>query len=372
VVSVAELRTVAGASGLVALGVCRAEPFPDVARDLTSRRDDGLSAGMAFTFAHPELSSDVTASFPWARRLVVGAWSYLVDSGSPGSGEPGSGRIARFATADHYRGLTAGLEAVAGALRNAGQRTAVLVDDNRLVDRAAAVRAGIGWWGKSTLVLSPGHGPWLLLGSIVTDAALPVDEPMVRDCGTCDACIPACPTGAIVAPGVLDARRCLAYWAQAPGVIPKELRPSMGDRIYGCDDCLDACPPGHRARNAAPAGVGRVDLLAVLAAADAELVRRFGHFYFPGRRPRTLRRNAIVALANTARGEPWRSRATSVLAGYAGHPDWLLRAHAVWGLHRLGGTASRAVLQRRRRRERHPAVLAELGGTGAFRQRNGR
>ena len=138
-----------------------------------------------------------------------------------------------------------------GCWQAAGHRAAVLCDDSRLVDRAAAVRAGVGWWGKSTMVLAPGHGPWLLLGSVVTDASLPPDTPMARDCGTCAACLPACPTGALVAPGVLDARRCLAALAQSPGAIPREFRRAMGDRLYGCDDCLEACPPGQRARLAA-------------------------------------------------------------------------------------------------------------------------
>ena len=208
--------------------------------------------------------------------------------------------MARFATANHYDPLRTGLAALAGVLEVAGFRTEIRCDDSRLVDRAAAVRAGVGWWGKSTMVLAPGHGPWLLLGSVVTDAVLPADSPMVRTCGTCEACLPACPTGALVAPGVLDARRCLAALAQSPGTIPREFRRAWGDRLYGCDECLEACPPGRQglAGGSGPGG-GRVDLAEVLGSDDASLLRRFGHFYLPGRDARYLRRNALVALGNS-------------------------------------------------------------------------
>ncbi len=355
-VLVDELRAAGEGAGLAGFGVCSAEPFPDVRSEVEARVAGELSAGMSFTFRDPATSTDVTASFPWARRLVVGAWSYLPEAGNPGAGSLGMGRVARFATLDHYEGLRAALGAVAGVLAAAGHQAEVLVDDNRLVDRAAAVRAGVGWWGKNTMVLAPGYGPWLLLGSVATDAELAVTSPMVRDCGTCSACLPACPTGALVAPGVLDARRCLAYWAQAPGVFPAEFREAMGDRFYGCDDCLDACPPGQRllARSGRP-GVGRVDLLEVLAASDRELLSRFDHFYVPRRRARYLRRNALVALGNVGG-----SGAVLVAAGYLAHPDWLLRLHAAWALGRLGGPVARAALGARLPIEQRDDVRAEI------------
>ena len=337
-------------------GVCRADPFPETRADLEARAAAGLAAGMRFTYGDPATATDVRATYPWAERLVVGAWGYAADAGSPGEARTGMGRVARFATEDHYRGLRVALEGVADTLRAAGRRAEVLVDDNRLVDRAAAVRAGVGWWGKNTMVLAPRHGPWLLLGSGATDAELPLSEPMQRDCGTCTACLPACPTGALVAPGVLDARRCLAHWAQAPGVIPAEFRLAMGDRVYGCDDCLDACPPGGRLlADHAGRRRGRVDLEALLASDDRSLLARYRHFYVPRRQPRYLRRNALVALGNA--GGPG---AALIAAGYVGHPDWMLRLHAAWALGRLGGPAARAALRHGAGRERHADVVAEL------------
>jgi epoxyqueuosine reductase len=345
---------VARAAGLAGVGVCRAERFDDARVSLEDAVASGRSAGMRFTFADPASSSDVRSTLPWARRLVVGANAYLPAAGRPGDGAAGSARIARFATDDHYAPLRSALGSIAGLLLDEGHRAEVLVDDNRLVDRAAAVRAGVGWWGKNTMVLVPGSGPWVLLGSVATDAPLPTDAPMRRSCGTCEACLPACPTGALTAPGVLDARRCLAHWLQAPGAIPRPLRRAVGDRLYGCDDCLEACPPGTRLRIRAREPSGRVDARSVLALADHDLLSRFRRFYVPRRRARYLRRNALVVLGNTG-GES----EVPILAGYAGHSDPLLREHAVWALGRIGGPLGRAVLVRVAASDPNPTVAAE-------------
>jgi len=123
----------------------------------------------------------------------------------------------------------------------------VVADDNALVDREAAYRAGLGWYGKNTNLLLPGKGSWYLLGSVVTDAPLPAGRPMADGCGTCSRCLPACPTGAFIRPGVLDARRCLAWLVQAPGVFPAELRVALADRIYGGDSCQEVCPASTHA-----------------------------------------------------------------------------------------------------------------------------
>ena len=339
-----------------AVGFTSAAPFLEARRGIEDRVASGHHGGMRFTYADPARATVPRASFPWAESLVVAAQAYLPAAGGPGPASPGTGRVARFATADHYRPLRSGLEALAGVLEAAGHRAAVLCDDTRLVDRAAAVRAGVGWWGKSTMVLAPGEGPWLLLGSVVTDASLPRDTPMTHDCGTCAACLPACPTGALVAPGVLDARRCLAALAQSPGSIPREFRRAMGDRLYGCDDCLEACPPGRR-RLDSPGGfvAGRVDLLALLAADDATLLRRFAHLYLPKRQARYLRRNALVALGN-AGGAGAVAAAAASLAG----SDPLLRAHAAWALGRLGGPAATGTLRAVAPVESDPEVAEEI------------
>ncbi|MGH8957576.1 MAG: tRNA epoxyqueuosine(34) reductase QueG, partial [Acidimicrobiia bacterium] len=318
---------------------------------LKSRRASGASGRLGFTFNDPDLATTPRRSFPWAAAIVVGAYPYA--PGRASAPIPGTTRVSAAARAPGYAPIWAALSRVAEALTSEGYRAEVLVDDNRLVDRAVAVRAGLGWWGKNTMVLAPGLGPWFFLGSVVTDAPIAADQPMNRDCGSCSACIPACPTGALVAPGLLDARRCLAAWAQTPGVIPLEFRKAMGDRIYGCDDCIEACPPGHRVE-ATTEGI-RFSLDEILFVSDQRLLEIFGHWFIPNRDPRIIRRNALIAAGNSGLNSLAR-----VVAPYAGHPDWLLRAHSLWALSQLGGRVAEAVIVDRALVESDHRVRIEL------------
>jgi epoxyqueuosine reductase len=251
-----------------------------------------------------------------------------------------SGRVARYAREDHYGALREGLAAVSDRLVRDGWRTRILCDDNALVDRAAAYRAGLGWYGKSSNLLLEGRGSWFVLGSVVTDAPLPPASTVVPDgCGSCTRCIDACPTGAIVAPGVVDARRCLAWLVQADGPFPVAFRDALGDRIYGCDDCQEVCPPNRRddRRGTAPGTAGEeawVDLVDLLAADDRTLLDRHGRWYVPRRQARYLRRNALVALANVGDGRS--PRVEAALTAALGDDDPLVRGHAAWAAVRLG------------------------------------
>jgi epoxyqueuosine reductase len=352
----ARLQETGSSHGLVGLGICEVEPFDEARDEMNRRLTSGESGRMRFTFSDPGIATDVRRSFPWAIRLVVCATTYLPAAGNPGPGRANHGRVARFATSDHYAALRRALSALAEVLQAAGHRAEVLIDDNRLVDRAAAVRAGIAWWGKSTMALMPKYGPWTLLGSIATDAVLPVAEPMLRDCGTCVACIPACPTGALDNEGTLDATRCISYWAQMPGAIPIPIREAWGDRLYGCDSCLDTCPPGQRWLNLAPSdGTGRVPLLEALTQSDDELHKVYAHFYVPRNDPDYLRRNALVALGHCGGSE-----AIPVVAGYLADVRPMLRSHAAWALGRMGGLAAESALEAALKTEQDFAVRAEL------------
>jgi len=345
------------AAGLDAVGVTAAAPFATTRRHLADRKAAGLHGGMRFTYLHPDRSTDPTRALPDARALVVGARSYrraldtthdrdtTTDAGAP----PGpAGRVARYAWEDHYGPLKAALTVVARQLKAAGWRARVLADDNALVDREAAYRAGLGWYGKNANLLLPGEGSWFVLGSVVTDAPLadgrPAAEPVPDGCGGCTRCLEACPTGAIVAPGVVDARRCLAWLLQVEGPFPPEHRVALGDRLYGCDDCQEVCPPNRRldrgsaaARGATPVGEraqATVDVLDLLAASDDELMARHGRWYIPARQPRYLRRNALVVLGNV--GDPADPQVAAALAVALAAGDPLVRAHAVWAARRLG------------------------------------
>ena len=335
--TIAELRALGLEAGLCAVGAASAEPFDDVRVELERRRDLGLHGGMQFTFRNPARSTDPDRALPGAGSLIVGAYDYQ-RTPPPMPADVPVARVAAYSWEDHYAVLREALEPIAEALRAAGHRATVIADQNHLVDRAAAHRAGIGWWGKSSNILVPGVGSLVVLGAVVTDAhvAPDHDDPMADGCRTCTACLDGCPTGAIIEPGVIDARRCLAWLVQTDGMFPVEYREALGDRIYGCDDCQDVCPPNKvRMRRPSEAGADEawVDVLSVLAAGDDELMQRLGRWYIPDRDPDYLRRNALIVLGNVADATP---AVTAVVARYLADPNPLLRAHAVWTARRLG------------------------------------
>jgi epoxyqueuosine reductase len=348
---VADLVALGRDQGLDAVGVAQAEPFATTRRHLERRKAAGLHGGMAFTYRRPERSSDPGAALPGARALVVGARSYRrsasatgavdVEVRRPGGSASPAGRVARYAWEDHYGPLRDALGVVAERLRAEGWRARVVADDNALVDREAAYRAGLGWYGKNANLLLPGEGSWFVLGAVITDAPLAPAVRRVEDgCGTCTRCLDGCPTGAIVGPGVVDARRCLAWLLQVEGAFPREHRVALGDRLYGCDDCQDVCPPNRRvdrtvaAMTAGPSAQATVDLVDLLAATDDELLARHGRWYIPRREARYLRRNALVVLGNVADGAD--PRVADALCGALASSDGLVRAHAVWAARRLG------------------------------------
>lgn len=333
------LRAAGAARGLDAVGVAAAEPFLATRSHLEARRDAGLHGGMQFTYRNPVRSTDPAATMADVASLVVGARSYRRPPGpEPGPSEQPVGTVARYARHDHYADLRAGLDAIAERLRADGWAARVVLDDNALVDREAAYRAGLGWYGKNSNLLLPGRGSWFVLGSVLTNAPLPTTaEPVADGCGSCTRCLDGCPTGAIVAPGVVDARRCLAWLVQATGSFPRQFRAALGDRIYGCDDCQEVCPPNRRldrgkldqgADDQGAEDEGGVSLLTLLSSSDEDLLARHGRWYIPDRDPRYLRRNALVALGNSDRGD--QPAVTETLTRYLAHPDPLLRAHAVW------------------------------------------
>jgi epoxyqueuosine reductase len=369
-----ELVAAGRAEGLDAVAVTSAEPFAEALATLRARKAEGLHGGMAFTYRNPERSTDPARTVPDARALIVGARSYLRDTAAPATdiAPHRAGVVARYSWEDYYEPLRESLERLADRVRAEGYRATVLVDDNALVDRAAAHRAGLGWFGKNANLLLPGAGSWFVLGSVVTDAPLPARaaEPspaaQPTGCGSCDRCLPACPTGALVAPGVLDARRCLAWLIEAPGVFPREFREALGARIYGCDDCQEACPPNRielrrtrRLEPASPVAEASVDVVADIleASDDVALLDRFGRWYIAERKARYLRRNALVVLGNI--GDGWDERTHRAVGAALRDDDPIVRAHAVWAAARIGDfDADLAALARQ---ETDPTVLAELG-----------
>lgn len=276
---------------------------------------------------------------------------YLPDSEDPGRNGP---VVGRFATSDGYAPLHRIADGVIDVLARNGHRGEPLIDDNRLVDRAVAARGGVGWLGKSTMLLAPGHGPWLLVGSVATDADLATTLPMARGCGTCVACIPACPTGAITDDG-LDAGRCISTWLQTSGAIPRWIRPLVERRIYGCDDCLTSCPPGFPAMRRSSNPESTHDFAELLGLDDDNLIERFGWFYIPHRDPRFLRRNLLVAAGNSEEAE-----AVGSILDHFTHRSALVRGHAYWAFARSLGDQGWTTLRRRHAFESVPGAIDEL------------
>ena len=358
-----EVRNIGISAGLDAVGIAPATPFHETRQHLFERKAAGLHGGMQFTYRNPVRSTDPSHAVRDAAALVVGARRYLRARLQQRDDRP-AGRVARYSWRDHYQPLREKLQLIADRLGAAGYQAVVVADDNALVDREAAYRAGLGWYGKNTNLLLPGRGSWFVLGAVVTDAPLPSEEqPKSDGCGSCQRCLPACPTGAFIQPGVLDARRCLAWLLEAPGVFPTEHRVALGDRLYGCDDCQDACPINQKAarRSAPPAADGHdqptVDLLALLASSDEELLRTYGRWYIPQRHPRYLRRNALVVLGNTGNGRD--PGVVDALCRALESGDGIVRAHATWAAARLG----RGDLLSQVVNDPDPAVQAELAGT---------
>ena len=347
------MGSLAGEIGLDAFGIASADKFESTFRDLVERKAAGLSATMEFTYRNPSRSTDPAQIVPGARAIFVGALSYRrsapATSGPIGSAQ---GQVARYSWRDNYAILRDKLEPIASALRKEGWKAKVVCDENALVDREAAYRAGIGWYGKNSMLLIPRKGSWFLLGSVITDAPLPTLDSRAADgCGSCSKCITACPTGAIISPGKVDARRCLAWLLQAPGDFPIEFREALGSRIYGCDECQIVCPPNRLAdRRDPPMNAGQseepwVDLVWIILATDSELLERFGRWYIPARDPRYLRRNALVALGNTvAQGNTVAlgntvvandPRALEAVETAMSSDDPMISSHALWAYEKF-------------------------------------
>ena len=326
--NVGDVRRYGEELGLDAIGVARAEAYTETERHIRERRDRGLFADMRFTMAQPERSCHPETLLEGARSVVSAALCYWAPEPPL---EPGEGRLARYTWHDTYAELREKLTQLGSLL---GGRCRVLVDANQHVDREAAARSGVGFYGKNTMLITKRHGSWVVLGTLVTDVELEPTPPLGTDCGDCRICIDACPTGALDEPGVLDSTRCLSYWTQAPAAIPEPYRAALGAQVYGCDICQDVCPWNRgvaKRRDADPEDpAGHVDLVRWLERDGRAVVDEYDRLYVPRNEPRWLQRNALVALGNTG-GEQHRD----VLQRYADGDDELLAEHAAWALGRL-------------------------------------
>ncbi len=316
--------------------------LPDVPAHLDFFSDwvaQGYAGEMAYLRTQVERRSDARRAFPWARSLLCVGLQY--DTSQPYSTQATSqGWISRYAWGDDYHDVLKVLleRWVARLVEHIGPFQArTYVDTGPIVERAYAAAAGLGAWGKNTCLLHPQHGSWFFLGEVVTDLDLEPDTPRPDMCGTCTACLDACPTGAFPRAFVLDATRCISFLTiELRGPIPEDLRPGVGRHVFGCDICQDVCPWNRkRRRQGGPAFEPRPGAVAPaldeLATLDpAAFAERFRKSPVKRAKRRGLLRNVAVALGNA--GE---ARHRALLERLAEDEDALIAEHARWALRRL-------------------------------------
>jgi len=237
------------------------------------------------------------------------------------------------------------------------------VDTGPVLEREFSALAGVGWIGKNTTIIHPRRGSWFFLGELFLSLDLEGDRKIRDRCGSCDLCIQACPTGALVGPYLLDSRRCISYLTiELKGTIPREMRPLVGNHVFGCDICQDVCPYNAKAKPTTEEGFRprdghfAPDLIPLLALSEDEFRRRFKGSPVRRTKRRGLLRNVAVALGNLRRAEAIPALARALLED----PESLVRGHAAWALGRIGGAASREGLEQACARESDPEVQEEI------------
>jgi epoxyqueuosine reductase len=362
------VKKLASEHGLEVSAVTSVDPFPEAAEVVRARIDAGHLDGMEwFTHDRIDVAEDIRNLHGTAQSILsVGLTYWSGPSEKPDDGVI-RGRISRYAWGrDYHRVITGRMKALHEDLeRWLGQKIEArfLVDTARVMERAVAARSGLGWFGKHSCIIVPGHGSWVLLGELVLDIPLMPDSPLGQHCGTCRICLDKCPTNAIVDAYTVDAPTCISYLTiEERGWIPRELRPKMGDWVYGCDVCQTVCPYTKAARvtddsDMRPASLANSypSLHWLLKMTNDE----FGAHYFGTPVPRTKRRglarNAAIALGNIGSDHdiPVLSKALRE------HDEPLVRGHAAWAIGQLGGTMARRALDRARSSDSEDDVRAE-------------
>lgn len=363
----AQVKMLAARNGLSVSAVTSADPFDGLADHLEHHIDAGHVEGMDwFTKDRARFSSDVRNLHPTARSVIsfgLSYWSGPVEKPADGVVR---GRISRYAWGrDYHRIMKRRMKALHTDLEEHLGDTLdvrILVDTARIVERAVAARAGLGWFGKHSNIIVPGLGSWVMLGEMITELDLQPDKPLDRNCGQCRICIDNCPTNAIVDAYTIHAPHCISFLTiEERGPIPHELRPLMGDWVYGCDVCQNVCPYTAAAKpvdepEMQPASVNNQfpDLHWLLGMTDAE----FGETYFGTPVPRTKRRglarNAAIALGNIGTDQD----IPVLLEALHSHDEPLVRGHAAWALGRLGAQSE---LKQVQTLEQDHFVLEEIG-----------
>ena len=358
--------------------VTGADEFADDREVALARIAAGQMDGLPwFTESRVKRGTSPQELLPGARSIICLGLSYLHPEDAPPNpdGAMAAGKVARYAwVKDYHRAMKRRMrDFVRGVEASLDSPVAArwYVDDGPMLDRAAAARAGLGWFGKSTNILTSSHGSWVFLGQIITDLDLEADASLKKTCGACVRCIEDCPTGAIVAPYVVDNTRCISYLTiENRGAIPKDLRPLMSDWVFGCDICQDVCPVNRKAEtpatpvSLAPAiadggtagNVGLLGLVELLEMTEPEFKSRFQGTSVMRAKHSGMQRNACVALGNLGQAE-----AVPALSRALREASELVRGHAAWALGRIGTAQALDALAGAQPAELDQGVLEEIG-----------
>jgi epoxyqueuosine reductase len=360
-----ELLASAKELGIDEIKVTTADPFPELRERLVRHRELGHESG----FEEPDLDKRTTPALlmPEARSIIAIAVAHPSKLRNPPVSEPGlrRGMMARTAWGEDYhealRKRMAKLEAwITERVPDAMLMS--MVDTGALSDRAVAVRAGIGWSGKNCAVISPKLGSWIYLGETITNLPLPPDAPVEEGCGDCTICIDACPTGALVGPGQLNAQKCISFVTQTKGIVEDEMMKKIGNRLYGCDTCQIVCPVNrkvdirHHAELIPDPEIAKPLLRPLLKMGNREFKETFGSTSAAWRGRKPIQRNALIALGNFKDAES----VPDIIAVMDEDPRPVIRATAAWALGQIGGAAAREALLRAEAREADTEVIAGI------------
>ena len=382
------IKEYAYALGFDIARITSADALPETERVIKERIAQGLMDGLPwFTAERTEVSCHPDALLSGAQSIITLAMFYLTQQPDEAQDNVPRGRISRYAWGDDYHEIikprlqqfAAWLREYARGEMSNDMETRLFVDTGRMVDRAVAQRAGLGWYGKNTNILTKGWGSWVFLAEIVTNLPLQSDDAIKTSCGSCEICLHACPTSALPAPYVLDNTRCISFLTiELRGSIPLELRPLMGNLIFGCDICQEVCPvnkvaekrlglrgnPKTQPITLQAEGVeqpvttkalpilpqkafrpretvgSNPELIPLLSLTEEQFRERFRHSPIRRTKRRGLLRNVCVALGNC--GD---QQAVPALIGALHDHEPLVRGHAAWALGRINGEQAKQALQ---------------------------
>jgi len=356
-----EMKAAAPSMGIDAIGVASPDPFTELKARLERQRALGRESG----FEEPDLDKRTNPAllFDGPKSLISIAVAYPSKLKSPPVSEPGKRRgiVSRSAWGqDYHLALRRRLDRLAAWLteRVPEARIKPMVDTGELSDRAVAERAGIGWSGKNCSLISPKWGSWIYLGEMITNLPLPPDRPIEDGCGECTRCIDACPTGALVGPGELDAKRCISYVTQTKDMVSDEWMRKIGNRLYGCDTCQVVCPVNrgidarHHEELLPDPETAKPLLRPLLAMGNREFRDRFGSTAAAWRGRKPIQRNALIALGNFRD----RESVPDVARVLREDPRPVLRGTAAWALGRIGGREAEDALAEALAREEEDMV----------------